>query len=97
MNKELITVPMATLKFYKYEENDVVFYEFDATECQPPEPMVNTIHGLKMLKNENDRLVGIFFHEPTPLYERIGNSVEHEAIELENGDFKIIFKLVAKV
>ena len=44
-----------------YEKDDLVFYEFDATQCQPPEPMVNTIHGLKMLKSEKDRLVGIFF------------------------------------
>jgi len=97
MNKESVSLPMATLEFYKYEENGLVFYEFDATECQPPEPMVNTIHGLKLLKNENDRLIGRFFHEPVPLYERVGNSFEHEAIELENGDFNIIFKLVAKV
>ena len=97
MKRELVEVSMATLEFYRYENDDLTFYEFDATECQPPEPMVNTIHGLKMLKNENDRLVGIFFHEPTPLYARIGNGFEHEAIALENGDFKIIFKLVSKV
>jgi len=94
MQKELIKIPMTTLDFYKYEENGLVFYEFDATECNPPEPMVNTIHGLNMLKNENDRLLGIFFHEPVPLYERIGDGFEHEAIELENGDFKIIFKKI---
>ena len=93
MDKKLINIPMTTLEFYKYEEDDLVCYEFDATECQPPEPMVNTIHGLKMLKSKNDRLIGIFFHEPVPLYERIGNSFEHEAIELENGDFKITFKI----
>jgi len=92
MTKELVDVPMTTLDFYKYEVDGLVFYEFNATKCSPPEPMVNTIHGLKLLKNENDRLVGIFFHEPVPLYERIGESFHYEAIELENGDFKITFK-----
>lgn len=90
--KEKVEVPKATLDFYKYEEDALTFYEFDATECSPPEPMVNAIHGLRMLKNENDRMVGIFFHEPTPLFERTQNSFTHEVTELENGDVKVVFK-----
>ena len=93
MKKELIEVPRATLDFYKYSEDGLNFYEFNATECQPPEPMVNTMYGLSLLKNENDRLVGIYFHEPSPLYEKIPLTISHEAQELESGDFKIIFKI----
>lgn len=93
MKKELISVPRATLDFYRYEEDGLNCYEFDATLCQPPEPMMNAIIGLSLLKSKNDRLVGIFFHEPFPLYERVPLTISHEAIELENGDFKIIFKL----
>ncbi len=93
MSREKITVPMATLEFVKYEEKGLTYFEFDATQCQPPEPMVNAMNGLKLLKEKNDRLVGIFFHEPVPLYDRVGVKFAHEALELENGDFKIIFKL----
>jgi len=93
MSREKITVPMATLEFLKYEESGLIYYEFDATKCEPPEPMVNAMNGLKLLQNKRDRLVGIFFHEPTPLYAKIGKNIEYEAIALENGDFKIIFKL----
>lgn len=92
MKKELVKVAKATLDFYKYEENGLTYYEFDATRCSPPEPMVNAIHGLRMLKNENERLIGFFFHEPFPLYEKIPSFFHHEAIELESGDFKVIFK-----
>ena len=92
--KQKVQIPRATLDFYKYEENGLVIYEFDATQCQPPEPMVNAVVGLTMLQNEKDRLVGLFFHEPTPLYDRVGNGYTHEALELENGDFKITFKKV---
>lgn len=92
--KELIEVPLTTLDFYKYEEDGLVFYEFDASLCQPPEPMVNALNGLKMLKSENDRLVGIFFHEPTPLYDKVAGRFVYEATELENGDFKIIFQII---
>jgi hypothetical protein len=49
--------------------------------------------GLSLLKNKNDRLVGIFFHEPFPLYQRIPLTIVHEAKELESGDFRITFKL----
>lgn len=93
MSKKLVEVLGATLPFYSYEENNLNFYEFDARECDPPEPMVNAIRGLALLKNSSDRLIGIFFHEPFPLYERIPIKFTHEAIELENGDFKIIFKI----
>lgn len=91
--KERIEVPRTTLDFYKYEENGLIFYEYNAIGCQPPEPMVNTLAGLSLLKSKNDRLVGYFFHEPFPLYSRIPLTIEHEAKELENGDFRITFKL----
>jgi len=92
-NKELVQIPYATLEFYKYEEDGLIIYEFDATECQPPEPMVNTLNALKMLKDKNERVVGLFFHEPTPLYNKISDLISYDAKELENGDFKITFKL----
>ena len=92
MEKELIKIARTTLDFYRYEEDGLVCYEFDATGCQPPEPMVNTIVALKMIKNDNDRLIGIYFHEPVPLYERIDKSFVYEAKELDNGDFRIVFK-----
>jgi len=90
--KQKITIPMTTLEFVTYEKDGIRYYEFDATECQPPEPMVNAMHGLNYLKSENERLVGIFFHEPTPLYEKIRALFEYEAVELESGDFRIEFK-----
>lgn len=93
MKKELIEVRRATLDFYKYEEDGLTFYEFDGTQCQPPEPMVNATIGLSLLKTKEDRLVGIFFHEPYPLYDRISDNISHEAKELESGDFRVVFKL----
>ena len=93
MQKELIEVPRATLDFYKYKEGDLTIYEYDATKCQAPEPMVNTIAGLSLLKSTTDRLVGIFFHEPFPLYSRLPLTIEHEAKQTDSGDFRITFKL----
>ena len=92
MQKELVVIPRATLEIYKSTENGLTIYEFDATECSPPEPMVNTIVVLETMKNENDRLVAKYFHEPAPLYERIAPHFTYESIELDNGDFKVTFK-----
>jgi hypothetical protein len=92
MKKERVSIPMTTLDFFKYEKDGIVYYEFDATECSPPEPMVNTMNALRIIQNENERLVGRFFHEPTPLYAKISQFFDYEAKELENGDFEITFK-----
>ncbi len=94
MNKEKIVVPRATLDIFKYEENKLTCYEFDATLCQPPEPMINAMVCLNLLKNKNDRLIGYFFHEPAPLYDKISEYFFHEATELESGDFKIVFQKI---
>ena len=94
MQKKLVTVPRATLDIYNYQEDGLNIYEFDATECEPPEPMVNTIVSLEMLKNAEDILRVKYFHEPFPLYERVSSSFSHESQELENGDFLVTFKRI---
>ena len=93
MKKEIIQVPRATLNFYKYEENSLTYYEFNATECQPPEPMVNTMVAMSLLKSESDRVVGIYFHEPFPMYERLPAAIKRESSELENGDIRVEFRI----
>ncbi len=93
MQKELVDIPLTTLRFQKYEKDGLTFYEFDATQCQPPEPMVNALNALKIIREKNERLVGTFFHEPTPLYEKISGRFSYIAQELESGDFKVIFML----
>ena len=93
MKKIKIEIPRATLDVYTYEKDELRFFEFDATRCEPPEPMVNTIVCLSLIENKNDRLLGKFFHEPAPLYDKVGDKFSHTAVELENGDFEIIFAL----
>ena len=90
--KKLITIPRATLDIYNYSEDGLNIYEFNATECSPPEPMVNTIVTLEMLENDSDILRVTFFHEPFPLYERLEDSFSHDSVELESGDVLVTFK-----
>ena len=92
--KKLIKIPRTTLDFYKYEDGGITFYEFDATDSCAPEPMMNALAALEMIKTKNERLVGTFFHEPTPLLQRISKYFTHESTELENGDFRIVFEKI---
>lgn len=92
VTKELITVPRATLDIYRYSENGLRIFEFNATECSPPEPMVNTIIVLHLLTNANDRLIVTYFHEPTPLFERIKLKFSYTSLELANGDIEVTFQ-----
>ncbi|MDB2562444.1 DUF2249 domain-containing protein [Sulfurimonas sp.] len=93
MKKNKIEVPRATLDIFTYEQEGLRFFEFDATACQPPEPMVNTMVCLGLLENKNDRLLGKFFHEPTPLYDKVSDKFTYQATEVEGGDFEILFAL----
>ena len=92
MEKELITIPRVTLDVYKSIADGITTYEFDATECSPPEPMVNTILVLDKIKTQNEQLIVTFFHEPTPLYERVASKFSYESIELEDGNVQVTFK-----
>ena len=94
MKKELIAVPRTTLDIYKFKEDGLTYYEFDASMCQPPEPMMNTVVCLNLLKDKNDRLIVTFFHEPSPLYDKLRGKFSHKATELDSGDFRIVFKLI---
>jgi hypothetical protein len=93
MKKEKVTIPMTTLDFYRYEKDGIIYYEFDARECVAPEPMLNTLHALRILKDE-ERLVGYYFHEPTPLYAKIENFFSYEAQKVDDGDYKVTFKKI---
>jgi len=80
------------LDIYHYQKDGLNVYEFNATECSPPEPMVNTIVSLELLKSKTDTLEVTFFHEPFPLYERISQQFSHTSQELYNGDILVTFR-----
>ena len=91
--KELVLIPRATLDVYKYNDNGLVIYEFNATECSPPEPMVNTIVVLDKIRDNNERLVVTYFHEPTPLFQIINSKFSYDSIELDSGNFQVTYKI----
>ena len=89
--KELVKIPKTTLDFYKYKKDKLTFYEFDATNSCAPEPMMNAMIILSIIK-DNERVIGTFFHKPMPLLQKISKYFDYESTELKNGDFRIVFK-----
>jgi hypothetical protein len=78
--------------FETFEQDGLIYYRFDTIETECPEPMVNAMHGLKLLDSMNKRLVMINMQEPMGLYPRIANDFEWEVEPLDGGDVRITFK-----
>ncbi|NOQ30161.1 MAG: hypothetical protein GQ570_03465 [Helicobacteraceae bacterium] len=84
----------ASLEFVTYIIDDINYYEFDCSEVECPEPMINAMAGLKNITQLNERLVMIGLQEPAGLYPRINKDFSWEVKEIENDLFKITFKKI---
>ena len=89
-NAEQIEVNGATVPFHKYEENGGVVYQFDTSKAGHPEPMVNAMCGLKILK-ANEKLVMLNSKPPMGLFPKVEDSFDFEHTEIEPGLTKVIF------
>jgi len=81
----------ATVDFYEYEIDGTQYYEFDTSKSGPPEPMVNSMVGLKLLDADNKKLVMINMHAPKGLFPKIEADYSWEVENLDSGDVKIVF------
>jgi hypothetical protein len=91
LNKEPIEVPGATVPFFTYTMGETQYFEFDTSKCGPPEPMVNAMAGLKMIDDENKKLVMINHKKPMGLLDKIGENYDIADEEMEDGRVKLIF------
>ena len=85
-----IEVTGATVDFFKLEKDGESTYYFDTSKCGPPEPMVNAMSGLKLIKGTDSKLVMINHKTPGGLFAKLGDDISHD-IEEESGLVKIIF------
>ncbi|NKQ41280.1 MAG: hypothetical protein HF962_06895 [Sulfurovum sp.] len=90
--KELLEVEGATVPFFTYQEGETQVYEFDTSECGPPEPMVNAMCGLALIDAPNKRLDMLNHKKPMGLLEKIGQNFNISDEELDGGKFKISFE-----
>lgn len=86
-----IEVMGATVDFYKLNKDSQSTYYFDTSKCGPPDPMVNAVCGLKLIKGTSDKLVMINHKTPGGLFAKLQDDVAYEIEQLDNGLVKVIF------
>jgi hypothetical protein len=91
IKKEEIEVLGATVPFFTYTMGETQYYEFDTSKCGPPDPMVNAMSGLKLITDDNKKLVMINHKKPMGLLDKIGQNYNIEDEKLEDGRVKLIF------
>ncbi|ABB44072.1 hypothetical protein Suden_0793 [Sulfurimonas denitrificans DSM 1251] len=90
-NATKIEVLGATVDFFKLEEDGQSTYYFDTSKCGPPDPMVNAVSGLKLIKGTKDKLVMINHKTPGGLFAKLGDDISHKLEETDNGLVKVTF------
>ena len=86
-----IEVIGATVDFYVLEKDGQSTYYFDTSKCAPPEPMVNAMSGLKLIKGTNSKLVMINHKIPGGLFGKLEDDISHEEETLDGGFAKVTF------
>ncbi len=86
-----IEVENSTVDFYKFIQDSLTYYYFDTSMCGPPEPMINAMLGLQLLKEDNEKLIMINHTSPNALFPKIENNFNFEVDTLEDDRVKIIF------
>lgn len=84
----------ATVTFVKFKKDEIEFFGFDSRLCVPPEPMVNAMIGLKMLDNENKKLIMVNHKNPMGLLAKIGEFYDIQTKDLENGAVELTFSFI---
>ncbi|TKI70298.1 hypothetical protein FCU45_03165 [Sulfurimonas crateris] len=86
-----IEVTGATVDFYKLEKDAESTYYFDTSKCGPPDPMVNAVCGLKLIKGTSDKLVMINHKTPGGLFAKLGDDISYETQQTPEGLVKVLF------
>ena len=95
-NATKIEVENATLPFYEFTLENGKFYGFDSSNTVPPEPMVNAMVGLELLKNE-EKLMMINHKSPGGLFPKIEGEFDYEESILDDGKACIIFSKTSTI
>ena len=94
IEKIQIEVTSASVPFFTYKMENTQYFEFDTSKCGSPYPMVNAMAGLKLIDNNDKKLVMINSTYPVGLIGKIGKNYGYTKEELEDGNVKIVFSYI---
>lgn len=89
-----IEVVGATVNFFENIKDGVSTYYFDTSKCGPPDPMVNAMSGLRLIKNTKNILIMINHKSPGGLFGRLEADVKHCVEDIDGGLVKVTFTSV---
>lgn len=78
-----IEVAGATVDFFKLEKDGQSTYFFDTSKCGPPDPMVNAMSGLNLIKDTDSKLVMINHKAPGGLFAKLDSSISYDAQDID--------------
>ena len=82
----------SSVEFYNFTLNEVEYFYFDTSLCSAPEPMVNALLGLQLLKKKSQRLIMVNHHAPGGLFPRIAEDFTYDILTLDTG-VQVVFAL----
>jgi len=88
--KEL-NIEGATVPFYEYKIKDTTYIEFDTSRCGPPEPMVNAMLAIGLIKDKNTKVIMINHKSPAGLLPKIDQNFGIEEGTTSDGKVKLVF------
>lgn len=90
-NAKEIEIEGATVPFFKYTIDDATYIEFDTSKCPPPEPMINAMLALGLIKDAGTKVIMINHKSPAGLFPKIGENFYIAEKQLEDGRVKLVF------
>ncbi|WP_072679992.1 hypothetical protein [Arcobacter sp. LA11] len=86
-----IEIENSTVDFFEFVEDGSTVYYFDSSECAPPEPMINAMLGLQLLKGADKKLIMINHKAPSGLFPKIENDFNFEVSNIEDDKVRVEF------
>jgi len=86
-----ITVEGSSVPFYEFQANGMTYIEFDTSRCGPPEPMVNAMLAIGLIKDAKTKVIMINHKSPAGLLPKIRENFDIQETTLEDGRVKLVF------
>jgi hypothetical protein len=86
-----ITVEGQTVPFFEYKIGETTYIEFDTSRCGPPEPMVNAMLAVGLIKDKSTKVIMINHKSPAGLLPKINANYDIEEGTTEDGKAKLVF------
>ncbi len=86
-----ISLTGSTVDFFTFTQDDILYYYFDTSLSPAPEPMVNAMRGLSLLKSPQEKLIMINHQKPMGLLAKLQENFIIDITERDDDNYQILF------